>query len=213
MDKRFYTQKKAGGLSPCILGNNSSGQRAWEGSVLPNCVGYAWGRFHEVCGLMDFPFWRRGDARQIGTECVVQGIPIGWQPVPHGLMIWDDRDAGHVAFVEEVRPDGTVVTSESGWLFTGEPVRHYVRSGQDWRTGCDWMTDKYKYIGCIHHPCFPDIRPQAFKDMQTGEVKSCLGFYADGRNYFQLAQLGDLGYIRVGYNVIDKLPEIGVKLR
>ena len=75
------------------------------------------------------------------------------------------------------------------------------------------MTDKYKYIGCIHHPCFPDIRPQAFKDMQTGEVKSCLGFYADGRNYFQLAQLGDLGYIRVGYNVIDKLPEIGVKLR
>lgn len=210
MDKRFYTQKKAGGLSPCILGNNSHGQRAWSGSVLPNCVGWAWGRWHEVAGLPLFNFFARGDAADLAAALKGEGMTLQEAPSIFGMMVWDNGQEGHVAIVEEIREDGSVVTSESGW-YMDEAAVYVVRSGKDWRKGCSWMGPDYVYKGCVVHPCFPNIREIPFKDMATGQLRTCLGFYQVGRNYMQLSQLADEGYIRAGWDPVDKLPLIGLK--
>lgn len=41
---RYWIHTSNGGLNECIEINNS-------GSCLPNCVGYAWGRFYEITGI------------------------------------------------------------------------------------------------------------------------------------------------------------------
>ena len=45
---KWYITKKAGGINPCIQGNNKYGLRPFEGSVLPNCIGFATGYLNEL---------------------------------------------------------------------------------------------------------------------------------------------------------------------
>jgi len=42
---RYGRVVTSGGLNECIVGNNSQ-----DGSAMPNCVGYAWGRWYEILG-------------------------------------------------------------------------------------------------------------------------------------------------------------------
>ena len=39
---KYWKHTSAGGVNSCLL--------IGKGSVLPNCVGYAWGRFYEILG-------------------------------------------------------------------------------------------------------------------------------------------------------------------
>ena len=41
-NNKYYKHTSAGGVNECI--------HIKDGSVLPNCVGYAWGRFYEISG-------------------------------------------------------------------------------------------------------------------------------------------------------------------
>lgn len=207
----YYTARKAGGYSPCILGNNSSGQRYCDGSVLPNCVGWAWGRFHEVASLRGFSFWAKGDARTIYDSCRLQGLRVGHDPKPGGIMVWDNGGAGHAAFVESCCIDGAPVCSESGWYFTGDPVRWITRRGKDYRIGCAWMDQSYRYVGCVYHPCIKDVAPVYLQDMDSGVVVQVPGIYQSGRNYVQLSALADAGYVRAGWDKDRQIALIGVK--
>ena len=42
----YYNTKKVGGYNPCIMGNPKN--RNKDLNALPNCVGYAVGRFNEI---------------------------------------------------------------------------------------------------------------------------------------------------------------------
>ena len=210
LNGKYYITRASGGYSPCILGNNSKGQRYAPGSVLPNCVGWAWGRWHEVAGLKGFSFWHRGDAVSLWSGLRFQGLQAGYEPKKYGLMIWDNGSAGHVAFVEDVYRNGTPVVSESGWYFTGDPVRYGSRYGEDFRGGCSWMDDSYKYVGCVYHPCFADVKKIRLLDMDESKPVDLLGVYQDGRNYLQLSDLADAGYVRAGWDEDLHLPLIGV---
>ena len=48
IDNPYYVKTTGNGYNPCSLGNSAHGLRPSDYSVLPNCVGYAWGRFHEI---------------------------------------------------------------------------------------------------------------------------------------------------------------------
>lgn len=209
LKSKYYITKKNGGYSPCILGNNSRGQRPQPGSVLPNCVGFAWGWWHEAAGLNAFNFWAKGDARALYGALKAQGCLTGQTPEPNAMMVWDDGDCGHVAICVEVLPDGSVRTLESGWEFTGDLVKEYIRSGDHWRKGCRWMGPAYKFTGFVYHPCFPRVTQQDYIVMNEDRTVTLPTVYISGRNYPQLSALGDTGLIRAGYNVIRKLPEIG----
>ena len=136
----YYVHTSYGGLNSCILGSNQS---SYRGCVLPNCVGYAWGRAYEMTGKKPTlsqnnatTFWgrtsdgyKRGQTAQLGA-----------------IMCWSggSSGAGHVAVVEAI--SGSKITiSESSWSGT------YFRT----RTGTiqeltSWLGYSFKFQGFIY---------------------------------------------------------------
>lgn len=109
---KYWLHTSDGGLNECIEINNS-------GSCLPNCVGYAWGRFYELTGKR--PALSKGNAENWygyttdgykRSQTPVEGAVICWRK---GLAGVAADGAGHVAIVEEVKSNGDVVTSNSAY--------------------------------------------------------------------------------------------------
>jgi len=108
-DRQWWTK---GTYNDCILGNNANIDRPWVGSVLPNCTGYAYGRFSEILQknaklpISDAGTWYNN----------VKGYEKGSVPKIGAVAVWTKPGAaGHVAIVEKINVDGTIVLSESGW--------------------------------------------------------------------------------------------------
>lgn len=108
-----WTHYTKGGLNKCILIEGNS--------CLPNCVGYAWGRWYELLGKE--PKLSRGNAENwYGHN---DGCKRGSTPKLGAVICWrkgqagNEADgAGHVAIVEEIKSDGSIVTSNSGYKST-----------------------------------------------------------------------------------------------
>ena len=120
-----------------------------SGYGLPNCTCYAWGRFYETSGqrptlsLSDAENWydyydgyKRGQTPKLGAV-------ICWSKGEVG----DDSDgAGHVAIVEQINSDGSIVTSNSGYGGTLFYMRTITKeSGYAYRSG-------YTFQGFIYNP-------------------------------------------------------------
>ena len=117
---KYYTTSDYGGyLHYVILGKGENGEPVWQGSALPNCVGYCWGRALEILGTTDdstidlstysAKYWyghkdkyKRGKVPKLGA-----------------IGCWDNGKSGHVAVVEQINADGSFITSNSyyghGW--------------------------------------------------------------------------------------------------
>lgn len=110
IDNKFYKHVSSGGVNKCIHIAN--------GSCLPNCVGYAWGRWYEILGYEPRlsranaeNWWGYGDGYERGQTPRL-GAVMCWRKGQAG----NGRDgAGHVAIVEDVLSDGSVITSESNY--------------------------------------------------------------------------------------------------
>ena len=105
-----YIHTSAGGYNSCIHVAN--------GSVLPNCVGFAWGRWRSLLGK-DPKLSRNNAESWWGTN---DGYKRGQTPKLGAVMCWrkgvvgvEADGAGHVAIVEQINADGSVVTSNSAW--------------------------------------------------------------------------------------------------
>lgn len=106
----YYITTAYGGYNLCIIGNGPP----VPGSVLPNCTGYAWGRFMEILG--ETPRLSRGNAGDWYNAN--DGYERGQTPQVGAVMCWSNPgDAGHVAIVEQINPDGSLIISESGWNY------------------------------------------------------------------------------------------------
>lgn len=117
------------------------------GYGLPNCTCYAWGRFYELTGsrptlcLRDAEDWYGWD----------DGYSRGKTPRLGAVAVWgkgvvgDGSDgAGHVAVVEQINNDGSIIISESGYgSFTFR--RTTLNSSYTYFTG-------YKFLGFIYPP-------------------------------------------------------------
>lgn len=109
-DKNWLHYTK-GGYNYCILISGNS--------CLPNCVGYAWGRWRELLGAYHKlsranaeNWWgNTGDGYQRGQTPRV-GAVICWRKGQAGNAA---DGAGHVAIVERVNADGSITTSNSGY--------------------------------------------------------------------------------------------------
>lgn len=112
-DKEFIRHEKMG-LSHALEINKQTG------FVLPNCVGYAWGRWVELLGKK--PLLSTGNAENWWTK-FSDGYERGQTPKLGAVACWrkglvaNSLDgAGHVAIVEDILEDGTIVTSNSAYL-------------------------------------------------------------------------------------------------
>lgn len=153
MYSNYYIQISHGGWSPCVEGNNDYGLLPFSGSVLPNCSGWATGRFNEILNLGACTWlgnWNGGDFLYYAQ---LQGLPCGTDPVVGGAMVWRNSGEGHVAIVEQIISPTEVICSESGWYWTSPPVwdykTHYYNYGR-WHSNPDYI-----YQGCIYPPGTP----------------------------------------------------------
>ena len=116
------------------------------GYGMPNCTCYAFGRFWELSGT--YPSLSLGDAEKWYNYN--DGYKRGQTPKLGAVIVWSVGDpttgndgSGHVAIVEQINADGSIVTSNSAWggtLFYRQTVaKGYQKSG-------------YKFLGFIYNP-------------------------------------------------------------
>lgn len=162
-NNKYYIRTVSGGYNGAVAGKPTiSGA-----NVLCNCVGYANGRFNEIIGdpnlkgvAFKFQYQLVCNAENFIESAKRQGLKISSTPVQGGIMVWQKGrtlgggdGAGHVAVVEEVYSDGTILTSESGWnAWAFKTVR---RSNSNGRWG---QASAYKFRGCIINPSVKDAK-------------------------------------------------------
>lgn len=162
-NNKYYIRKATGGLNGAVAGKPTIP----GANVLCNCVGYANGRFNEsindpnlkgVC--LPFRYQLVCNAENFIESAKKQGLNISKEPVIGGIMVWQKGatlgggdGAGHVAFVEAIYEDGSILTSESGydaWAF--KTIRRYNDKGR-------WgQSSAYKFRGCVINPIVKDTK-------------------------------------------------------
>lgn len=158
---KFYNNGDNGGYSWCITGKPTV-----DGlNVLDNCVGWACARFNEIYSIetghtgMKYPQFCCNAERFYGKAQEL-GLEIRKEPTNGGIMVWEGKGdlAGHVAVVERVNGDGTVLTSESGYNHFA--FENHTRNNSNGNWG---VNNHYIYLGCIVNPANPkpeDEQPQ-----------------------------------------------------
>lgn len=119
-------------FEPRLNSNGMSGNSVWysnnpfyqAGYGLPNCTCYVWGRWWEITGARPDKLSVH-DGRDFYPEGVAAGIPHGSTPQLGAIACWEYTPGGHVAVVEQINSDGSIVISESGygsWYFNTETL-------------------------------------------------------------------------------------------
>lgn len=156
-NNKYYNNKIHGGLSDAVNGYPMiSGL-----TVLDNCVGWANSRFNEIINdpnlegiVKKFKYQLVCDAEDFIESAKRQGLKISSSPIEGGIMVWQKGStlspsdgAGHVAVVERVYEDGTILTSESGWA--SWTFKTICRDNKNGRWG---QNPNYRFRGCIINP-------------------------------------------------------------
>lgn len=87
------------------------------GYGLPNCTAYVWGRWYELIGKA--PKLSLGNAGD-WYKNIKDGYERGDTPRLGAVICWskvggEAQGKGHVAIVEKINPDGSIVIGESGY--------------------------------------------------------------------------------------------------
>ena len=177
-NNKYYIRKVTGGLNGAVAGSPTQPYA----NVLDNCVGYANGRFNECWNDPDLkgivkPFHVQlvCNAENFIESAKRQGLKVSKTPVVGGIMVWQrgatlsgGDGAGHVAVVERVYDDGTILTSESGWAsWAFKTVR---RDNSNGRWG---QNSLYKFRGCIINPEIKNVITPAPKLTIDGIGGTC----------------------------------------
>ena len=156
-NNKYYIRKVSGGLNGAVQGYPT----IKGANVLCNCVGYANGRFNEIINDPDleykpkkFKYQLVCNAENFIESAKKQGLKISSKPTKGGIMVWQkgrtlngSDGAGHVAIVEQINKDGSIITSESGygaWAF-----KRIKRTNSNGRWG---QSSAYHFRGCIVNP-------------------------------------------------------------
>ena len=156
-NNKYYKTKSVGGLNGCITGK----PMITGANVLCNCVGYANGRFNEIINDPElegiykaFKYQLTPNAENFIEAAKNQGLKISAEPIEGGVMVWKKGatlgggdGAGHVAIVEEVYDDGTILTSESGYNAFAFKTVHRDNVNGRWS-----QPSGYTFRGCVVNP-------------------------------------------------------------
>lgn len=132
-DNPYYLKKGMGGYNPCILISGNS--------CLPNCVGFAWGAWHEEVGKTDgdsrLPTCNAEDWYEVAKS---NGLEVGKTPRLGAVIVWKSGNlwngadgCGHVGVVEKIE-DGKLLIANSNYggtrFFTFWLASPYSITGQ-----------------------------------------------------------------------------------
>ena len=135
---KYYIKTTYNGYNRCILIDYVSG------SVLPNCTGYAWGRFCECQDVHDCNLSR---AQAEAWYYANDGYERGQLPKVGAVACWSDSAGdGHVAIVEKVYSNKDILTSNSAYNGSRFYLKTLKRSN-DYSYG-----STYHFQGFIYNP-------------------------------------------------------------
>ena len=182
----YYNRIASGGYSGAIQGSPvCSGC-----DVLANCVGYVAGRFNEIIGKEKMQYLQYPpDAEDFIDVAKQQGLKTGTEPQVGAIIVWAKGDtwnpsdgSGHVAVVEEVRSDGSIITSESGYGCASPFwISHRYKETGNWGAG-----PEYKFLGFIYQPNYESDIPEVY--VKKGDKGSNVKWVQN--------KLADKGYLR-----------------
>lgn len=174
---KFYIEQRLGGLNPGV-----SGPPTVRFERFRNCVFYALGRFAELWG-----FWLKSVNAEYFVEVAQNmGLRIMSKPTEGAIACWEGigKAAGHVAVVEVVNENGSIVTSESGWSASKDFWTQTRKNDGNW--GQD--KKKYRFKGFIYPPYQAEDYVSKFPVLKKGDVRgevrllqqrlTKLGYYA-----------------------------------
>lgn len=174
----YWLGDSYGGLNPFDdLGQSYS---KCAGDTLPNCTAYAWGRFYEILGSR--PTLSTSNAEDwFGYE--TDGYERGQTPKLGAVICWSkgqvgyqyDDGAGHVAIVEQINSDGSIVTSESGWNVSDYWWTSTRVKGDDGNWG---QSSSYKFQGFIYNPAVQNGSVAGY--VQKSQVTSSNSYLGPG---------------------------------
>ena len=186
----YYNRQCNGGY-----GTSIQGYPLCEGlTCLSNCVGYAAARFNEIgqwnCWkYFNYPpnaedFWTREPKLTHSNK-----------PALGAILVWEGigSRAGHVAVVEQINSDGSIVTSESGYG-SAKPfwTQRRCKGNGNWGAGSD-----YRFLGFIYQPDQQEWRVLK-KGMYGSDVKELQQKLIE-RGYLRSNEAdGDFGKITLG---------------
>lgn len=201
----YYNTKSNGGYSTAIVGKPTDSGC----NVLANCVGYAFGRFNEIAGNTGMTLLAPRNAELFVQIAKQQGLTVSQTPTLGAIMCWQKGGtlngadgAGHVAVVEQINPDGSVTTSESGYNYKAFYTKTRSKGNGNWGQGA-----AYKFLGFIKNPAVKDgetMNPYkeptaALKKGSTGDGVKWLQYELTRRGYLPAGQIdGSFGKITLG---------------
>jgi hypothetical protein len=123
-----WLHTSVGGYNECII--------IADGSCIPNCVGYSWGRWRELLGKQ--PTLSRGNAEDWFNYN--DGYGRSQTPNLGSVICWEDiNGSGHVAIIEEIKENGNIICSNSAYggsrFYLNElsPPNYYMGSGYNFQ--------------------------------------------------------------------------------
>ena len=190
---KYYITKSAGGYSSAIKGKPTDSAC----NVLSNCVGYAFGRFHEIANRPQMDLFDPVNAENIFANAKQHGLKTGAMPKLGALIVWQKGatlgsadGAGHVAVVEQILGGGRIVTSESGWGAKSPFWVSHYDSPYAYKAG-------YKLLGFVYQPA--EQTQRAMRKGDSGEDVKALQEALVHRGYLRRSEIdGDFGVITLG---------------
>lgn len=159
--QKWYTYLSNGFIYvPRLTDEGMEGSKYWysdgnpfyaAGYGLPNCTCYAYGRWWEITGErpIDLSLGNANTWWDVGVE---RGIPHGSTPRLGAIICFyysDDDGGGHVAVVEQINADGSIVTSNSA--YGGTYFYTQTLYPPDYKTADGWPS--YGYVqGFLYLP-------------------------------------------------------------
>ena len=148
----YYNTIGNGGYSTCIIGKPTQ-----EGlNTLSNCVGLSVDRFNEIIGAGKFVYLNYPpNGEDVYARAIKEGLEVSQEPSYGAILCFakgktgDSSDgAGHVATVEQMFDDGSIVTAESGYK-ASRPFWTTKRTNADGHWG---GSGKYTFLGFVKNP-------------------------------------------------------------
>ena len=169
---KFYITKSNGGYSTAIVGKcKATGKPDATCNALANCVGYAFGRVNEIANDTSMSILEPRNAENWVSIAKAQGLTVGTEPRLGAVMCWGkgvvgngSDGAGHVAVVEVINADGSVVTSESG--YGSNPFWTTTRKKGSGNWG---QNSTYKFLGFIYPPYTNSAPTRTLKKGDSGD--------------------------------------------
>lgn len=186
----YYNTIANGGYSRAIVGKPTQ-----EGlNVLSNCVGFSYGRYHEIAGRKEMDLFDPVNAEDIYANAIKHGREVSSKPQVGAVIVWEGEGskAGHVAIVEHIYEDGSILTSESGWNCSN-PYWETKRNNLD----SNWNGGKgYKFLGFVLQP---QIKQTYIRKGDFGPSVRTLQTKLSIAGYLRSSEIdGDFGNITLG---------------